>query len=282
MPEEEVKRHHTYFAEASALEGNLCLPFVQKFSAPTFVKLNENGGYVSQHAENFRLGGVMSFRSAYTQVAGNLDTKKDHGWNTLGTAVIEGLSVMDVITADRIVAQLSTDHPLIGYVPTITFLGTRFENLRIAGTPVKLDLNLNLFGSKLDSDAPYSESDKFREHVIGQYERIQADKELSSEARGLYNQVPSKSDRLAPIACSLVNHTTISHPGHSCGHVIEIPNFGRISLATVLLEQSDPHPETGIPRKTSITLKMLEMEMGCIGGGTGSGGGTKLNGGSAP
>lgn len=282
MPEEEVKRYHTYFAEATALEGSLRLPFVQQFSAPASVKLNENGGYVSQHAENFRLGGVMSFRSAYAQVAGNLDTKKNHGWNTLGTAVIEGLNVMEVITADRVVAQISTDHPAVGYIPTVTFLGTRFENLQIAGTPVTLDLNLNIFGSKLDGDSPYSESDKFRENVIRQYERIQADKELSSETRGLYNQVPSKSDRLKPIACSLVNHTTISHPGHSCGHVIEIPNFGRIYLATVRLEQSDPHPVTGIPRKTSISLNMLEMEMGCIGGGSGSGGGTKLNGGSAP
>src|SRR5690349_16181307 len=130
MPDEEpVKRHHTYFAEASALHGSLKLPFVQDFCAPTFVKLNQEGGYVSQHTENFRLGGVVSFRSAYTQVAGNLDTvKPDHGWNTLTTSVIEGLNVMDVLTADRIVAQISTDHPPVGYIPTVTFLGTRIEN----------------------------------------------------------------------------------------------------------------------------------------------------------
>src|SRR5438128_1189062 len=68
MPDE---RYHIYNTEAEALSGNLTLPLEQEVKPPTYVKLNERGGYISQHVENFRLGGVVSFRSAYTQVAGN-------------------------------------------------------------------------------------------------------------------------------------------------------------------------------------------------------------------
>ena len=105
MTDSPEKRYHEYHAEAEALSGDITLPLIQEVKPPTFVKLNERGGYLSQHVENYRLGGIVSFRSAYTQVAGNPDPKPDHGWNTLTTSVIEGLNVLDIVTADRIVAR---------------------------------------------------------------------------------------------------------------------------------------------------------------------------------
>ena len=53
----------------------MTLPLIQEVNPPTSEKLNERGGYLSQHVENYSLGGVVSFRSAYTQVGGNPDTK---------------------------------------------------------------------------------------------------------------------------------------------------------------------------------------------------------------
>jgi len=39
---------------------------------------------------------------------------------------LEGFNVVDIITADRVVAQVSTEHPMVeGHVPTVTFLGSR-------------------------------------------------------------------------------------------------------------------------------------------------------------
>jgi len=72
----------------------------------------------------------------------------------LTSSVIEGLNILDVITADRIVGQTITNHPLVGYVPSISFLGTRFENLRIAGNPVELDLNHDIFGPRRMTTRP--------------------------------------------------------------------------------------------------------------------------------
>jgi hypothetical protein len=276
------ERYHIYDAEAEALSGNLTLPLIQEVKPPTFVKLNERGGYVSQHAENFRLGGAVSFRSAYTQVGGNPSTKSDHGWNTLTTSVIEGLNVLDIVTADRIVAQISTDHPPVGYVPTVTFLGTRYENLRIAGHAVKVSLDLNMLGDKPKNDASYTSDRDFIKRIAAQRDHIQSQKDIPTGISTRYNRLPSISDKQGKIECSLVNQTEGGFPGRCFGNAIDVPHFGIIFLGTLTLEQADFDIKTGAPKKTTITLNMIEMVMGCVGGGTLLGGGGKTNGQNFP
>ncbi|MBS1805109.1 MAG: hypothetical protein JST28_17245 [Acidobacteria bacterium] len=276
------KRHHKFHAEATTLEGELHLPFAQKTCSHTASKLNENGGYVTQHADRFHLGGVINFRSSYTHVGGNLDSKPDHGWNTITTAVIEGLNVMEVVTADRVVAQISTDHPLEGYVPRVTFLGTRIENLRIAGSePLKIHFNHAILGDKPANDAGYTTDSGFIQRVSGQYETIRKGKDLPAELAGRYNQNPSGASNRGSVECSLVNQVEGSFPGRSCGHILFIPDFGKVHLATLKVEHSD-YNDKGIPKQTTISLVMLRCEMGCIGGGVISLGGGKTNGQSGP
>lgn len=272
-------RHHIYFAEAFALKGSLSLPFVQEFNAPTSVKLNEEGGYVSQHADNFRLGGVVSFRSAYTQVAGNRDTiKTNHGWNTLTTAVIEGLNVMEVLTVDRVVLQISTDHPLDGYIPTVTFLGTRFENLRILQKEVTVNFDERILDFATGVEIPYTQT-PLLDSAQKQEAVVRGIQNLPAEISKRYNQLPSKSAKVGSIECSLV--ANCSYPG-SFGHIFHVPHFGWVSLGNLSVSQSDPSPQTGIPMKTLIVLNMLQIQMGCIGGGSLLGGGGKTNGGTEP
>jgi hypothetical protein len=275
-------REHLYYAESIALTGSLQLPLVQEIRAHSSLKLPEKGGYFSQHSDAYRLAGVLSYKSSYTQVAGNSDVKEGHGWSTLSTSVIEGLNVLDIVTADRVVAQLTTDHPLVGYVPSITFLGTRFENLRIGGHPVKLELDLNLFGAKPADDRAYTSDTGFIKRVASQYEGIRAHQNLPAELRQRYNQLPTTSDRQESIDCSLVNHADGSYPGQSFGHVIDVPNFGKIHLACVRLEQSDFDPKTGAPKKTLIKLTMLDLHMGCLAAGDIGAGGLTNNGGTRP
>jgi hypothetical protein len=276
-----TKSWHKFHAEATTLEGELHLPFEQKTCSHTASKLNENGGYVTQHADRFHLGGVITFRSSYTQVGGNLDTKPDHGWNTIATAAIEGLNVMEVVTADRVVAQISTDHPLDGYVPRVTFLGTRFENLRIAGHPIKVDFNPAMLGDKPANDAGYTGDSGFLQRVNRQCEHIRGHQNLPDELARSYNQVPSASSNRGSIECSLVNQVEGSFPGRSFGHVIYVPDFGKIHLATLRIEHTDFN-DKGTPKQTLISLTMLKLEMGCIGGGTILLGGGKTNGQSGP
>ena len=274
------ERYHVYHAEATTLEGELKLPFPQRICAQTFSKLHEQGGYVSQHTENFRLGGVISFKSAYTQVAGNVDDKPGHGWNTLATSVLEGLNVMDVVTADRVVAQISTDHPPVGYVPTVTLLGTRFENLRIAGHPVKLEIDSNILGPKPANHAPYTSDSGFLQRVTRQYERIRGHQNLPADILKRYNQLPSSSASRESVECSLVNQAEGSFPGRSFGHVIDVPDFGKIYLATLRLDQSDF--EQDVPKKTLISFTMIQLELGCIISGQASVGSFITNGTTKP
>jgi hypothetical protein len=275
-------RTHTYHAEATVLEGHLRLPLTQEIKSQAHAKLPDEGGYIAQRAENYRLEGVISFRSAYTQVAGNRDVKPGNGWATLTTTAIEGLNVLDVLTADRVVGQIITEHPLVGYVPSISFLGTRFENLRIAGHPVELNLDLDLFGAKPANDAPYTLDPAVVGRVSRQNDRIREHQDLPADLLERYNRLSSTLGSREAVKCSLVNHADGAYPGLSFGHVITIPDFGKITLAKLTLTHEDFKQETGIPEKTTVRLTMIDLQLGCaIAGGVPIGTGS-TNGGTKP
>jgi hypothetical protein len=281
MPQE-TTRTHQYHAEATVLHGDLYHPLVQEIKPQTNVKLSENGGYLSEHAEPYRLEGVISFKKAYTQVAGSRDPKDGHGWSTLSTSVIEELNVLEVVTADRVVAQIAADHPLEGYVPKVHFLGTRFENLRIAGHPVEIDIysDPSFLGDKPENDGAYTRHPGLLDRLEQQFERIRKSDNVPDEIVRRYSGVSSTSDDIEMIECSLVNHAKGPYPGCSFGHVIDVPGFGKIHLAVLRVEHSDWH--NGVPKKTLFDLTMIELDMGCIGGGKSGVGNGILNGTSAP
>jgi hypothetical protein len=278
-----TNRTHEYHAQAFALDGDLHLPLKSPVKPQAFVKVAESGGYLSERAEDYRLEGVFSFKHAYTQVAGNRSLKPGQGWTTLATSVVEGFNVLEVVTADRIVSQISLTYPLVGYVPEVTFLGTRFEGLKIAGHPVRVELDLNFFGEKPAGDATYHSDKGFRERVGAQREKILKGPNVSAEITKRYNRLPPTPNPQESIECSLVQHAEGSYLGRTHGHVIDIPHFGRVYLGVVKLEQSVY--KTSVPGdhpKTQVRLTMIEVEMGCIGHGTGGAGNTVTNGTTAP
>jgi hypothetical protein len=279
---EVIEREHIYQAEATALLGTLQLPLEAEIPAQAYVELPEDGGYRTQREREFRLESVLSYRSAYAQVAGNREVKPGHGWSTLATAVVEGLNMLDVVTADRVVAQISTEHPLIGYVPSVTFLGTRFENLRIGGHPVKLDMDLGIMGAKPENDAPYLKDAGFMGRVARQRECLGKGDVLPADVAERYNRSPLKFENGETVECSLVNQAEGSYPGRSFGHVIEVPHFGLIYLATLRVEQSDFQAGTGIPKRTTIRLTMIDLRMGCVATGEAGVGAAVVNGHGKP
>jgi hypothetical protein len=274
-------RTHDYHSQATILEGKLRLPLIQEIKPQAYAHLQEEGGYKSEHSCGYQLEGIISFSAAHTQVAGNRSTKSDQGWTTITTTVVEKLNVLEVVTADRVVGQIITEHPLDGYVPRINFLGTHFENLRIAGHPVNLKLDLNLFGAKPANDAAYTKDPGFLDRVGGQHKRVRQHQDLPAEVLARYNQLPGTAESSTAaqeiVECSLVNQAEGSFPGPSFGHVIIIPDFGTITLARVTLTHEDF--EKGIPKRTTVRLTMVDLKLGCaIDGdvpiGTGSTNGT--------
>ena len=267
-----------YHAEASALEGRLNRPITEIIYPQAPVSLPREGGYRAARVENFRVQQVLSFSSAYTQVAGTQSLKANHGQTTLATAVLERFNVLDVVTADRIVAQIGTDYENESYIPSVTFLGTRFENLHIAGHPVHLELDTDLLGENAHN-ARWTENRGLRDHIAGQRQAIESQNRVSPEYLESYNQLPSKEGTLGSLGCSLVKHTEGSFPGHCFGHVIGVPHFGRIYLGVLRIRESDLDERSRLPLQTEISLTMIRIQMGCYGDGSVSGGNLIVNGG---
>ncbi len=272
------ERTHKYNAETMVLSGHLVLPLEQKIEPQAHTTLPENGGYFSQRLDGYRLESIISFRSAYSHVSGSHSNKPGGGWNTLTTTVVEGLNVLEVLTVDRVVGQTITEHPLVGYVPSISFLGTRFENLRIAGYPVEVEFDHGIFGPKPIDDAPYTHDKGFISRVSRQYDRISKHKDLPAELLKRYNRLSSTLLGSEAVECSLVNQAAGRYPGKSFGHVITVPGFGTITLAKLTVKHEKPHEKTKVPTKTTFTLTMIDLKLGCaiegdvpVGGGSSNG-----------
>jgi len=279
-------RTHNYNAHAEILSGKLKLPVEQHIVPQSHAQLPEEGGYFTQRAEKYRLESVISIHSSYTHVAGIPEPvdprrKKEGGWITVSTTVIEGLNVLEIVTVDRLVGQIITHHPLRGYVPTVTFLGTRFENFRIGGYPVHIDLDINLLGPKPENDAAFTHDSGLIARAKSQVESVLQLGNLAADLRERYNRLsPRFGSPQEEVEFSLVKSITGTFPGTARGNVIHIPDFGSLALARVTVKHEDFKDKT--PKKTTFGLTMIDFHFGCaIDGNTpiGSGG---ANGGSVP
>lgn len=283
-----IERKHEYHAEAKALHGELHRPFKQVITPQALAQLDPKGGYLDQDGKAFGAERAIAYDSAYTHVSGSLETKPGGGWCTLSTCAIVNLNILEVVTADRIVSQIFTEHPLVGYVPRISFLATRFENLRIAGHRVELDLDLNVLGNRPDGDAAYSRHAPLLTNLRSHSSRICGYDGLPADARRRYTDLPTKTTEATEtgetketeiIECSLVTRSGGNFPGRCFGHVIHVPDFGDVYLATVKLTQEFCK---GVPHKTTVELKMVEAWMGCALTGRADVGVTITNGNNKP
>ena len=69
------------------------------------------GGHVTARTDAFNFEEIISCRSAYTKVSGRR-VAEDGPWWALVTSVVEGLNILEVVTAERIVAQVAVEHPV--------------------------------------------------------------------------------------------------------------------------------------------------------------------------
>jgi hypothetical protein len=268
-------RHFHYHASAHALSGELTRPVQRVIEVQAGISLPSTGGVGSSHVENFRVDEVVSFKRAYSHVAGSVkeeNNKKIH--TTHATATVEGLNILDVVTADRVVARLSSSFeepppekpgPFEGKVLQV---GSKFVNLSIAGYEVDVELDHELLSLELGTFAAVRDSFKARGSTLRQI----ADETL--KARGVNRAL---RDLLAPegvLLCSIVKEVHFKEPGfcephedknkkkfippgvQPIGrHAYHVVDFGDVFLAEVLCQHG---------RKT---LTMLRIELGSPNGG---------------
>ena len=234
----DTTRTHTFHAHANILHSDAGHPLAHELGNQGFVRLPDEGGFRSQFVEGYQSGDGISFKSAYMHVAGTRSSKVGYGWVTLATSVVTGLNVHDMVTADLVFAQVSTEHPLEGYVPSVTFLGTRFENLRIGGRELEPVFDLGICGPKPDGDKPYLQDPGFLSRVSQQYERINSVPGLPDWARQQYHWDPAAVGQTGKVECSLVANVAQAAPGTSFGPSVRVPGFGKVSLATLAVDRA--------------------------------------------
>ena len=97
------------------------------------------GGRDYQRVKEFELEGIVSFRDASSEVIGSYDENHQLYWTSV-SAIVEGLNVSGMITADKVVSRLTVYAPAKNGEPTFDITGSYIENLRIMGH--KLDARL--------------------------------------------------------------------------------------------------------------------------------------------
>jgi hypothetical protein len=286
---------HDYHAEANVLSGHLQRPINQTIERQAPITLNDRrGGHLTRRVEDFSIEGLISFAKGETRVSG-ARSLKDNGWVTLSTSILEGLDVFEIITADRIVSQVSTDHPYKdGHEPHVTFLGTQFKNLRVGGFPAELTLNLGICGDRPKGDRSYFQDPDFLREVKDQTEKIAKANRLPKELKDQYdeklayikklisNSDAGGKDSHEPFTCSLVESIgEIPIPGVQIfGHVLVIPEFGSVSLGEI--EVGEKMYDNSEKPCVYFELTSVKMKLGCLGYGTVAAGTVRTNGQTAP
>ena len=232
------KKTYHYNAHGHGLSGQFERPIQRLIEVQAGTSLPITGGHGNSRVSKFKFEEFVSFDAAYTHVSGS-QNKHDLSYTTLVTSTIEGLNILDVVTADRIVGRLSSEQPPDHKEPHIVLLGSKFENLRIAGCPVELELNHDLF-LRLDT-----------------FEAIRKELESAAEFRKMAEdpyqtgETQKLPDAHGVLLCSLVKSMKTNCPGvKRHGHVFVVPQFGKIFLGEVLAKHG------------MRTLTMLRLELG--------------------
>ncbi len=263
----ESPRTHFYHANASAIGGRIDRPFEQIVPIQAPVSLPEVGGYGTARSEEFRFQGILSFRAAQTQVGGSFD-ERNNSWTTIVSAAIDNLNILDVVTADRVVAQASTEHPRKGYTPKVSFVGTQFVNLRIGGCRVEPVFDLDFCDQGSEDEYPKQpciQDPAFLKKVEEQYRTMRSGQEGTASPQWrrhldwleqrypLPQPAPGPSEALVKergtVLCSLIQKIQGDCPWKPFGHVIVIPEFGKVYLSELLVDYN------------SFQLTMLRLEL---------------------
>jgi hypothetical protein len=250
-----------YHAHANSLGGFLQTPHKKVVPSQASVALPSVGGHAATRTEAFNCDEIVSCRAAYTRATG-AQADPDGPWSTLVTSVVEGLNILETFKVERMVAQVSVEHPGDGGNPTISLAGCHFEGLKISGHDISPTLNPKLLG--------VGSVDRIEWPIFQQTGREQAVKMVAKAkaSPGKTGQwvldrfdwmTAAKPKADGCVLCSLVDGIDQAFPGRAFGHALEIPHFGKIFLGELLTCQS------------SIRLSMVRAELGCANTGNLSG-----------
>lgn len=246
-----MKTRFLYHAEAAAATGHITLPFQEFIEVPASASVPINGGHATSRAGNYNHRDILAFSKAEVHVVGAHSTK-DVAHGTLSTVCIENLNILNVVTCDRIVLRLTSTHPDDGSEPSFIPLGSHFENLRIAGHPIEVDMATDLFTAHStwpELSRAYESDAKFRAEFC-KLSMVECKGSQLPESKGMLGVTLARNLGNLPGGLTLEDHGIV------------VPDFGTVYLGEYFLNRH------------SHRLLMLRAEMGssvegCYGVGSG-------------
>ena len=263
-----------YHADASPIGGHFSKPKETIVHSHGSSSLAQAGGHVSSSVEKFEHPDkLVSFKKAYSEIHGMVS--ETGSWMTVVTSVVEGLNVLDMVKADRVIASLTVEHPSKGGHPKASVIGSGFTNLVINDVKINPVLGKNVVPAHkkgMFPDRAIIEDENYLARAIRQSQKVTNAKGAPDWILARYGWVQSKTARRRKgyVQCSLVDRIQGAKSGSSFGHVMHVPDFGNIFLGEL---QTSHH---------AFRLTMIRLEMGCTNQGTTSIGSGDSNGSSAP
>jgi hypothetical protein len=222
-----------FHAEGHALSGEIHEPVWYPITAKASTSLPTIGGQAESFHQSFSAHEFISFKKAHTHVAGRRTSEKVYV--THATTTVEGLNIEGVLTADRITCRLTSTHDPKHPEGLILSNGSVFDNLRIQGHKVEVILR-----HKVLED--FDTIDKFGK-------KVESEKKSGTIVKS------------GVVICSLVEKIVSDLPfiPKDGGHVFEVPNFGKVTIAEVFAEAGTRtltmlHLELGSPQTANVTV----------------------------
>ena len=238
-----------YHAHGVGLGGHIKRPFCSVIEAQGATALPIGGGYASNQVDRYRFHDIVSVRSTRIHAVGTRDD--NGGFNTSVSVTVEGLNILDVITAESITARLSSFHGRDGSQPRITALGSDFRDLRIGGHPLDVKLERELFCEELAHKDFKGYVEKNRQTLSRQFLWGNDDRERQEYGK-VVPQGPQGAwpESKGIVLCSLVRSVGTGPELKPQGYVIRIPMVGTLYLGEVIVSEY------------ARRLTMLRLEMG--------------------
>jgi len=245
-----TKRSYSFRADANALGGFLQEPFQTNVPTLAPVSLPAVGGFAIARSEAFTLAEIIKCSSAYSLVSGQ--EHENGSTSILMTSVVEGLNLLNVVTARRVVAQVAISDPNNGEPRRISLKGSVFEDLKLGGGDCLPKLNPDL-QQPLDSAGGNGALTWPSIEKVGRAQAAGLTRGFDGWGAEALTWIQKRLERRTPgsILCSLVDRLEGGDPKTWRGHVVDIPDFGRVTLGELRVSGD------------SVQLVMIRADLGC-------------------
>jgi hypothetical protein len=243
-------KFYSIWADANAVGGFLEEPFRSVIPTVAPVSLPAVGGFTAARSEAFTFERIVSVSSAYTRVSGQENA--DGSVSILSTAVVEGLNILEVIQADRIVAQVSITVSSTKAPIQVSKAGSQFYGLKVEGVPYYPNWNEKLHDLASDE---LGRVQGFTVADVAEQGRRQADAIIErfrdqKWALSRFGWMTAEQSR-GRYLCSLVDGFEDEEGRESIGHCVVVPGFGRFFFGEVVSSQD------------TVQVVSIRAELGC-------------------